>query len=535
MKSRLFRYFPHLTCVLAWTLAASSSPVLGKPDVSTSDPLAPPAFDERWYVVMMEDPQSGQFAQCGYMHAITKTVEDQVQSQMKIKFEIRRGTVSVQMTQEQNFVETPEGAPLSFRFVSAIGKDPETLNGTVKDGRVLLVAEQYGREKDRNWYDFDPAIRFPWGQALEQRRHGLAPGTKYTLKSYEPALQKDGALEMHCEVMKREKKEVLGKELELTRIRSILNIGDVSEDGAAAALSNAQIESDVWVSDDFNPAIMTMNMGIMKMKMFETTKEEAMKRGAPPEMFFETFVHTNRTIGKDAKLVELRLRLKKDAPGSVPNLPDTEMQDVERKTARESTVSIARNDWKKARSVKSPAEYPDAVQPMLNASTLCDSKDAKIRRLSKRTVRGKSTPAEKADALRKFASEYITDKNLDVGFATASDVVRNRSGDCSEHAVFLAALCRAAGIPARGVSGIVEVPAPYLERGKSAFGYHMWTQVYIGDEWLDIDAALQQTDCEPNRVALSIMPLGDEGLASAVASLIPLLGRLEIDVVEVKK
>ena len=52
-------------------------------------------------------------------------------------------------------------------------------------------------------------------------------------------------------------------------------------------------------------------------------------------------------------------------------------------------------------------------------------------------------------------------------------MAKSREGDCTEHAVFLMALCRARGIPARGAMGLV-----YLE-SQRAFFYHMWTEVYI--------------------------------------------------------
>ena len=41
----------------------------------------------------------------------------------------------------------------------------------------------------------------------------------------------------------------------------------------------------------------------------------------------------------------------------------------------------------------------------------------------------------------------FTEKDLSVGFATAADVARTAQGDCTEHAVLLAALLRASDIP----------------------------------------------------------------------------------------
>ena len=64
-------------------------------------------------------------------------------------------------------------------------------------------------------------------------------------------------------------------------------------------------------------------------------------------------------------------------------------------------------------------------------------------------------------------------KNFEVAFAAASEVARNRSGDCTEHAVLAAAMCRAVGIPSRVVVGLVYVDEPSRLKG---FGYHMWNR-----------------------------------------------------------
>ena len=41
----------------------------------------------------------------------------------------------------------------------------------------------------------------------------------------------------------------------------------------------------------------------------------------------------------------------------------------------------------------------------------------------------------------------------EISDTTAVEILKERRGDCSEHAVLFVALCRAAGIPARRCSG----------------------------------------------------------------------------------
>ena len=62
--------------------------------------------------------------------------------------------------------------------------------------------------------------------------------------------------------------------------------------------------------------------------------------------------------------------------------------------------------------------------------------------------------------------------------------MQNAKGDCTEHAVLLAALCRARGIPARVAIGLVYVSAA------QGFGYHMWNEVWIDGGWIPLDATI---------------------------------------------
>ncbi|MCG8407360.1 MAG: transglutaminase family protein [Phycisphaerales bacterium] len=517
MKSDTMRFT--LRILAAWALFFGSAAAGG-----TS--LEPPEFEEDWYVVTMQDQP------CGYMHSIFKRVGKEVHSQTNTKIEIRRGPTIVKMVMDQTHRETLDGKPLGFKYVLSMGAVPETSVGTVEGDVIALTTEQYGVKKTKR-YPFDPEIRFGWGQMLAQRERGLAPGTTFTLKTYDSTLKTDGPIDVEFKVHGKESIEVLGRKKRLHRVTASMKL-EQAPMGMPGAEGGMTIDSDVWLEDDLKPIVTTVNMGFLKMRMYKTTKADALKGGAPPEMFLETLVRTKERIGPDANMVKLKLSLKDGVKFRLPDLPNTDMQTFKRINDREAVVTIRRNDWDDAREVEKMEQDP-ALQEFLQASAVCDAKDRKVRRLARKAVRGKKTPAEKADALRKFVGGHIIHKGMDVGFATASEVARNQSGDCSEHGVLLAALARAAGLPARGVTGIVEVPpGPFSPAKESAFGYHMWTQVYIGGQWLDLDAALRQTDCDPTHIAISLMPLNDEGMINSITSMIPLLGQLEIEILKVE-
>jgi transglutaminase-like putative cysteine protease len=95
---------------------------------------------------------------------------------------------------------------------------------------------------------------------------------------------------------------------------------------------------------------------------------------------------------------------------------------------------------------------------------------------------------------------------------TASEAVRSRRADCGEFALVLAAVARTRGIPARVAFGMSYSPRDY---GKAhQFVPHVWTQLWSGERWVSVDAALLRFDA--GHIA---MALGDGQPAAVAGSL----------------
>jgi len=483
-----------------------------------------PVPEDHWYVVKLQDQK------CGYMHLEIKPAGDEVHTRSIMSLQISRGPTKLKITADQQFTETRDGRPLGFRQVMQLGEQPMTIEGTIRNGRLRLLRDLFnGKQEDT--YDFDPEIKFAWGLCLEQIKHGLKPGTTFRVKSYDPSIKVDAPFEVELKV---EGKESLampdGAKRALTKVTSTM-------------LLQMPISTVSWLDDDANPVVMDFNVGGLAIRVFEATKEQALAGDAAPELFINTFINVAKRIPADAKSVQLHLRLPKPKPGEseaclkMPDLPNTPAQSVRRLNDYEAIVTIRRLDWEALRKVPDAPVVDKDLKEYLRASPMADINDRRIKRHARQTVKGAETPAAKADALRRHVTEFVKTKSMDVGYASASEVIRNRKGDCTEHAVLLAALARAAGLPARGGSGIVQIPAGAMNLGDkdAAFGYHMWTQVNIGGQWVDIDAALRQTDCDVTHVALTIVPLNDEGVADSIVAMLPLLGRLQIEITDVRE
>lgn len=165
------------------------------------------------------------------------------------------------------------------------------------------------------------------------------------------------------------------------------------------------------------------------------------------------------------------------------------------------------------------------LTPYLETTATAQADHPGIRALAKEITAGAGDMWTAARRLRGWVTEEI-ENDMGMAFAAAAEVLDKRKGDCSEQAVLLATLARAAGIPARCVVGLV-----YHD---GAFARHMWTEVWAGD-WRALDAAMG-TD----RVGPAWIRIGDYSLRmtddarSGMGGLTAFVSDIAIEVLEVE-
>ena len=92
--------------------------------------------------------------------------------------------------------------------------------------------------------------------------------------------------------------------------------------------------------------------------------------------------------------------------------------------------------------------------------------------------------------------------------------------------MLLAALCRARGLPARVVVGLVYVD--YL----GGFGYHMWNEVWLRGRWVSLDATRPAGGTGPNHIKLAHSNLEGEDAAAVFLPVLGVMGKLQIEAEE---
>jgi transglutaminase-like putative cysteine protease len=161
------------------------------------------------------------------------------------------------------------------------------------------------------------------------------------------------------------------------------------------------------------------------------------------------------------------------------------------------------------------------VPPELDAATrgaspFVESDDPAIRAAARAAIGDTASARTAAERLVAWVHDQV-EKVPSVTVPSAREVLASRRGDCNEHAVLLAALARAAGIPARIIAGAV-----YANDG---FYYHAWNELWLG-AWVSADAVFDQLPADATHVKLI------EGGLERQMALMGIIGQLGFTVVE---
>jgi transglutaminase-like putative cysteine protease len=161
----------------------------------------------------------------------------------------------------------------------------------------------------------------------------------------------------------------------------------------------------------------------------------------------------------------------------------------------------------------------------LASSTLVQSHHPRIRAIADSVAGTVDDPWLAAQLLEHHVHGRLAKTDYRWMFSSAAATAERRSGDCSEHAVLLAALCRARGIPARVAIGLRYSP-PHQR-----FLYHMWNEVWIADRWIPLDATIGRGTVGGLQIKLRDSSLDRETPFELVTPVGYLLERLKIQVI----
>ncbi|MCD6175765.1 MAG: transglutaminase domain-containing protein [Planctomycetes bacterium] len=448
----------------------------------------------------------------GHAVHIRAVENDKVITTESVSMTLGRGGQAVTITSQEIHIETPDGTPLGFEMTMTTSGTEQKTVGTVANGKVTTTRQVMGQAQERT-IDWPQGALLNEGLRLLQEKRGLKPGTSYTASVFRPDMMM--ALPAAVQIGEMKKIDLFGRPLNLTEVITTLSI------------QGQPITMTGYVDKEFKAMKTLVPMMGMEMEMVACDKSFALSEVDSVD-FLEKL-----SIASPVKLMNLHTiesvsYTLKPTTDKKLQLPVSPCQSVE---PSETEIIVTVTRLKPAKDIPFPYTGNDAeAMDALKATDYLQCDNEKVIDLAKTAVKDAPDTAAAARQIEAFVDGYITQKDLSVGYASAAEVAETRQGDCSEHAVLAAAMCRAVGIPARIVCGVVYADL-FLSK-QSIFGGHMWVEVYIGDTWIGLDATRsEQGGFGPGHIALA----RGNGEPTDFFGLVNTLGCFEIEKITLTK
>lgn len=445
----------------------------------------------------------------GYAHTTVRTLERDGRTILVTTVDLNltvkhfRDTVNLRM--ETVSEETPAGKVVGVSMRQYQGTAPQlVLRGTIEGGQ-LHVKVDGGRRLDKliPWSDQVVGL---YGQERLFRERRVKPRDRFTYLAYEPTVT--AVVTMRVAVQDFEDVVVPG----VRSRQRLLRVEAVPDRIAGYQLPSVTR----WLDAELTPVRSQTDLpGIGTLTLYRTTAEAARRSGGPATAL------TN--IGTSQLIPTRRIRRPYDTEAAVYRITIRDDADPATAFARDSRQEVHHVNGQtielhvRARRQPKPGD-PEPGPEFLQSCYFINSADSQVRADARQAVGSETEPWRKALRIESWVHTHMRKQTHPEAFAPADQVARTLEGDCREYAMLTAAMCRAAGVPARAAVGLVYVDSV---RGP-AFGFHMWTEVWVRGGWMPLDATLGR-----GYVGATHLKIADHSWADT-RSLTPLLPAMRI-------
>jgi hypothetical protein len=240
--------------------------------------------------------------------------------------------------------------------------------------------------------------------------------------------------------------------------------------------------------------------------------------GVKTDLFLLGTVKIDRPLGEPARITSLTVKVNgKEAnvlkSGPRQTIERTDSGNLVCKTGKDHGTPVKATDKEIEENLLETNAYP--------------IKHAKVQVLVKEAIGDAQSPKEKVDRLVHFVAKYITG-DYNTRPRSLLHLLELRKGACTEFALLFTTLARAAGIPAREVTGLY-----YMGDDSKAFGPHAWNEVVLDGHWVPIDATWNEIEINATHISFGSNRT-DEDL-TVLAKFLSTFGKLSFKLLEVRK
>ena len=413
-----------------------------------AEPPAPKPVSETWDAVYIEG------AKAGYVHTTVREIERDGKkllsctqaTQLGVK---REGNV-VTMRVETGDEETADGKVVGVSMTQFAGKDKLTVTGRVEDGQLVLRTTPG-----------DQVVKRPWddgviGLAAQERIFAdrkSKPGDQFTYLSFEPPIQ--AVTTVRVTVKEPEEVDVFEiKGGKAERVKRKLLRAEGAPDKAMVNGQPLPLPAlTVWLDENREMVRREADQpGLGKFTLFRTTQAVAEEEGAAPALLPDLLINSLITLDRPidhperAKEVVYRITLKGEDDPAAAFAQDARQQ---AEKAEGPTFELHVHALREPRAGVNDKEPGEEY---LRSTYFLDGKADKIKALAAEAVGDETDSWRQAQRIEKWVHEHMKVSTA-VDYVPASRTAADLRGDCRQHAMLAAALCRALKIPARTAAG----------------------------------------------------------------------------------
>jgi len=327
---------------------------------------------------------------------------------------------------------------------------------------------------------------------------GLKPGNEMTLLLFDPSTM--GQAPATVKMLGMESIDINGDEISARKI----------------SLSFKGATQWAWLDDQGQ---VLKEQGMLGITLVKTIQEEAMKDIVPEGLADLTklaSVPSNVTFQAPETLTKIQIKL---SGVDIENiLLASKGTSQRRQTWDEDILTIERETLGTLPAFMPPIAISRVDDKFILPGLFIQSNNDQIKGVAQRLVSSDNTPIENIGKLVAWIQANIRRQPV-ISLPNALSTLKNRMGDCNEHAALMAAFCRSVGIPAGIEAGLV-----YL---KGRFYYHAWNTVFIG-RWITVDALFNQIPADVTHISLTA------GSQESQLDLMGVMGKIELEVLSYK-
>lgn len=449
---------------------------------------------------------------------------------LNMNLQIKRYGSVVSTKMDTSTTEDAQGKIQAMTLTQHLDMGEALTTARIEGSKMFVKAP--GAQTERE-IPFDTETIGPRKQEALLREKKVQPGDSIKYKSFEASLLMVTNIEAKVRQMEEIDVFVVDKD-DPSKVerknRKLLRI-DVIPEPIKILGTPLQLPSQaIWVDENYDTLRSRTEMpGMGVLHLFRTSKEAATKPGTAPELLPDLGTGSAVVLAKripdvtTAKVVKWKLTLPdEENPTAAFALDDRQSAGPADRGSFVLTVKSGRDEAAQSKPVTETGEFKEACYYL-------DSDDATVRGLAILAVGRETDPWQKAVKIEQFVNKKMKTSS-DVGFATASQVARTLTGDCRQHAMLAAAMCRAVDVPSRTALGLVYVD----QSDKAILGFHMWMEVLIDGKWRGLDPIFGLKGLTPGHIKICDHSWKNTQTLAPLLPVLRVMGKLQAQIVEVE-